>query len=375
MASVLLWIMNLILLCCIVNGNWKLELLQHLDSKPSQNTPSPTINPTITTRELKSIDYIDSALLNVGWVSHHLTQSLLSTPPQKYDEDRHEPNSSSARSLQASSSSLNEHSKNNHLLSNTVHVEGFYKGIYFNKKYKKKTEGNKTVSIPITTSKGKSEQQKESEKDGNCVLIINRIHTLEINDYYDKLDVFLDSQKENTTNTNSNSSSSTTKWITSSSELSSTKLMLLNEDYKRDLLTFWFGIYDKYNGIILLSNYNFSYNIFLHNISFTEINQSLIESNKVCPSVLTLNIRDSNKINGNLTNCKVNISLNNLLFIEHDEFQREANEYGIASLCIVLLSFYFLFKQYEYSASLGRVIKISFLTLYLQFIWNGVVCT
>ena len=359
--------------------NWKLELLQHLDSKPL--TPAPTINPTVapptfgsTPRDLKlkSIDYVDNALLNVHWVSRHLTQSLLpSTEQQTAKHQIETPNSSSSRSLQASSSSSLSSSINEHHSSNIVHVEGFYKGIYFIKKYKKKdnttNDTPKEIEIEIETGK--------DEKEGNCVLIIDRIHTLEINNYYEKLDSFINFQKTNDTKNNSSSSSTSTS-IVASSERSSTKLMLLNEDYKRDLLAFWYGIYDKYNGIILLSNHNFSYDIFLNNISFVDINQTEITLNKInlCPSVLTLDIRNPNEINGNLTNCKVNISLNNLLFIEHDEFQREANEYGIASLCTVLLSFYFLFKQYEYSSSLGRVIKISFLTLYLQFMWNGVVC-
>ena len=245
----------------------------------------------------------------------------------------------------------NENKKENNYISKIPQIDGIYKGLYFEKL-------RKNISI--------IDNNNNVNKHGNCLIIINKVNCLEIDGYYDKLSQF--------------KTNKTFKSIIVPSTLSSnSKLMRLSADYKRDSISFWFGIYDKYNNKIILSNYNFSYNVFKHNISFkngtnNNNNNNNNNYNNKCPTILIMDINNINNITGNLTDCKHNISLTNLIFREREIFQYEANEYGIASLFCVLCSFYFLFKQYEYSNSLGRIVKISFITLYLQFIYNGTIC-
>merc|ERR1712228_70141 len=93
----------------------------------------------------------------------------------------------------------------------------------------------------------------------------------------------------------------------------------------------------------------------------------------MCPELLTIQLTD-NQIFGNYTNCKHNISVFDLSFVEKDTFYHQSNTYGICSLIAVSATFYFLFKQYEFSNMMGRVIKVSFITLYFQFVYNGTIC-
>eukprot|EP01083_Nonionella_stella_P003239 9229_1 len=85
-----------------------------------------------------------------------------------------------------------------------------------------------------------------------------------------------------------------------------------------------------------------------------------------CPLLLWLSVASDDAIFGNFTdNCAYGNGLRSLTFDSMRVLSHKANSYGMVSLV--------LFKQYEYSREMGRVVKVSFLTLYLQFIYNGMV--
>eukprot|EP01083_Nonionella_stella_P246529 855798_1 len=112
----------------------------------------------------------------------------------------------------------------------------------------------------------------------------------------------------------------------------SAKLMFLGDDYHRYTHAWWWGIYDQYNKTILLSNYNFSYNIRYHNTSFMEHkNKSGFQGMQslLCPEILVIN-----NITGivNLSSCKYNISLSSLSFTPLETFRHKSNSYGTISL-------------------------------------------
>eukprot|EP01083_Nonionella_stella_P182413 656383_1 len=189
-----------------------------------------------------------------------------------------------------------------------------------------------------------------AHEDGSCLLLINHLETISSSD-----------PKQ------ANQSES----IIISASLCKSRLLILNTDYERHAFQFWYGFYSAMDGQMILSDHNFTYNARHSNVSFAD------NGNATCPQLLHLWIGSSDDaIFGNFTdNCAYDIDLlrHSFSFDLLSVLSHRANSYGMMSLCCVSGMFYFLFKQFEYSQVMGRVVKVSFITLYLQFIYNGMI--
>jgi len=235
-------------------------------------------------------------------------------------------------------------------VSHRDNIQGFFKGAY---------------KVRST----KPDSKKAALDHGTSVIWMNEIKTIE------SASILRHNEKNNM-------SSPSSSVLLASASIPRHKLMILDTDLKQDYYSFWYGIYDKTEGLVLASNHNFSYHLLHHNYSFilseNEKEENHTESNSrftTCKTMMILKFDEAKKsISGNFSNCKYNLSMTSLLFMDKSQFEYKANEYGILSLCAVSASFYFLFKQLEHSNSMGNMIKISFLTLYVQFIYNGIIC-
>ena len=233
------------------------------------------------------------------------------------------------RSLQTNDDTTNKNkNSNNQRREYPSAITGFYKGSYF-------------------------DQHDDNPVDnGTCLLMIDHVVSIHIDNYDDKLAEFETNQIYKTQNSSI---------LRIQSSLAKTRLSFLNTAaFKRDIHLFWFGVYDQYNGRIVLSTYNFSYFVWNQSISIHSINKNdSIHPIRMCPETLSIQISAADdQIIGNFSNCKHNITVFDLSFVEKDTFYHQSNTYGICSLIAVSATFYLLFKQYEFSNMMGRVIKV-----------------
>lgn len=156
------------------------------------------------------------------------------------------------------------------------------------------------------------------------------------------------------------------------SSRSSARLMMLDAEYQRFTFFFFYGVHDPKSGRIELSNRNFSFDAVHQNRSFLPDNSS--ESDHIqCAQSLSLWF-DGDAVSGSATGCRLNSTFSDFVFLDRDRFVHRAHWYSATAMLVGALSFVAVLKQYEESTSKGIMNRISFWTVYAQWIYQGVVC-